>query len=1262
MTFVGSMPSKNCSTVENDNMNNIEITINGKLIQTSPDKTILEVVREQNLDDIPTLCHDERIEPFGSCFLCVVEVEGLNKLVPSCATKVTKGMVIHTDNDRIRSSRKTALELLLSNHYADCIGPCVDSCPAHVDAQGYIALISMGKYEEALALIKEQNPLPESIGRVCVRNCEDSCRRQHVEEPVAINFLKRFVADVDADHHWTPAPKTANGKKVAVIGGGPSGLTCSYYLALEGHQVTILEKLPELGGMLRYGIPEYRLPKKILDDEIKWITDLGVTVQTGVEMGKDFTVKSLMSDGYDSVYLSVGAQSASTMRLEHEDDTEGVIKGVDFLRDIQQGGLPELSGTVAIVGGGNTAIDAARTALRCKAEKVVIVYRRSVNEMPANDEEIKAAGEEGIQFEFLTLPTKIVREENRLKAIECIRMELHEAKPGERPRPVPIEGSEFTMPVDFLIGAIGQNVDTSFVEGSEGCELEKWGTIKVDEDTMATSLPGVFAGGDAVTGPLTAIMSIAQGHTAAKSIAQYLEKGTAEAPDFKFYSFKHRFDEIPEGEFECIAKVPREKMPELPADERTSTFDEVDLGFSEAQSLHEAERCLECGCSEYYDCALRKYADRFEVNIEDFIGEVKRYDVDKAHPFFVLDPNKCINCGKCVRTCSEMLEISALSFVYRGFKSVVKPAMERTLPETNCVSCGNCIDVCPTGAIAENFQHKVLGILKKENYESVCQFCSQGCAINYKVIDENIFHVANSEESVMDSHNQGYLCLKGRFGHRYLSGEDRLLSPLIRENRTQREASWNEAIETAVEKVKQIISVHGPESVAVFGSPNLSNEELYLLQKFARVGLKSNNIHSLTNMLYGIDQDCLDDSIGMTTSTASMDEIEKADVIVVMNATGSEENLITELKIKKAQKRGAKFVLFSSSEIKLTKFADLWIDNKKGTSTVIMNGLAREYLKLPTADRKAIENRTSGLSKLEEMVAPFTRSNVATTTGTSVSSYEELLDLLLDPDKKVVFVYNLDSWREKAKNDLQSVANFLILTGRLQGEGNGLVLMREYANSSGVADMGVSPNHLPGQVGVNETEEISRIGKVWNSSLPTFKNNDLKEAMKSGKIKAALIFGEDPLALVENRKYFDHIGFVLVSDSFHTHSTAEADVVLPAATYMEQEGTYTTCDRRVQLVKQINNPKNGYENWQIISKLAGSFSDSFNYDSAEDVRKEIETVSRLSLSSNGIPNLKNVHPGFSIYQTQMGTMNPEKPTIIFSEEFFRSRVRNRLRQ
>ncbi len=1249
-------------------MNMIKVNINGQEIQTTPDKTILEVVREHNLDDIPTLCHDDRIEPFGSCFLCVVEVEGMNRLLPSCATKVTDGMVITTDNDRIKSSRKTALELLLSNHYADCIGPCIDNCPAHVDAQGYIALISMGKYKEALALVKERNPMPLSIGRVCVRNCEDACRRACVEESVAINFLKRFVADLDADEKWTPERKPATGKKIAVVGGGPSGLTCSYYLAKEGHDVTILEKLPELGGMLRYGIPEYRLPKAVLDDEIKWITDMGVTVKTGIEMGKDFTVESLKKDGYDTIYLSVGAHTASTMRLEHEDDTEGVIKGIDFLRDVQMGDLPEMKGTVAIVGGGNTAIDAARTALRCKADKVVIVYRRSVKEMPAHEAEIEAAREEGIQFEFLTLPTKIVRDGNRLKAIECIRMELKEGKPGERPRPVPIEGSEFTMEVDFLIGAIGQAVDTSFVTDSEDVHLEKWGTITVNEETLETSVPGVFAGGDAVTGPYTAILSIAQGRQAADSIHSYLNTGKAEPQDFKFYSFKHRFDDIPEGEFACIEKDPREHMPELDATERIGTFDEVELGFSEEQSLHETERCLECGCSVYYDCALRKYADRFQIDITDFIGEVKRYKVDEDHPFIVLDPNKCINCGKCVRTCSEMLDVSALGFVNRGFKAVVKPAMERPLLETNCISCGNCIDVCPTGAIAEHFPHKVLGTLEKDNYESVCNFCSLGCKLNFKMIDGEIFHVSNSEPSVIQSHNEGYLCAKGRFGHRFLMGKERMLSPMIRKDRKLVEADWDTAIQTTVDRIKAVVDQYGPDSVAVFGSPKMSNEELYLLQKLARVGIKTNNVDSFSNLLYGLELNCLDDAIGMTGSTADTDDIAKADVIVAVNANAQEENLLTELKIKKAQKRGAKFVLLSSSEIKLTKSADLWVDNKKGTSTTLINGLVRELLKSNRIDREYLAGHVEHFAELEQMVEPFTRSDVSVATGITADKYEKFLSLLTDPDQNIVFVYNLDSWKDKSRNDLQAITNFLVASNRLSREGNGLIVTRDFANSTGLAEMGVSPDYLPGFVKFHELEEQGRIAKAWDADLKMFKPVDLKGRILNGDIKAMLIFGEDPLAIAENSRYFDHVEFVMLSDIFRTHTAGEADVILPAATYMEQDGTFTTCDRRVQTVQQIKPPKTGMKNWRLIAGIGEKLSNGFQYGDAAALDREIRTVNRFYVNGGGKPDFDNTgyftptgKPGFSIFQTQISTVNPEKPTILYSEEFYRNRIRNLLR-
>jgi formate dehydrogenase major subunit len=1252
-------------------MEQIKLTINGKEILTTPGKTILEVVNEHKIDKIPTLCYDKRIEPYGSCFLCVVEIEGMNKLVPSCCTPVTNGMVIHTDNERIRSSRKTALELLFSNHYADCIGPCIDNCPSNVDAQGYIALISLGKYEEALELIKKQNPLPLSIGRVCVRDCELACRRDIVDEPVAINNLKRYVADIDAKHKWIPEIKPNKNKNVAVIGGGPSGLTCAYYLTLEGYSVTIFEKLPELGGMLKYGIPEYRLPKKVLNDEIKWIIDLGINVKTNIEMGKDFNINSLFNNGFDAIYIAVGAHKASNMRLKNEDDTKGVLWGIDFLRELPTK-TPNLKGTVIVVGGGNTAIDAARTALRCGADTVKIVYRRSIKEMPAHPFEIEAAREEGVEFLFLTLPKNIIRNGNRLSAIECLKMELKDAKPGERPRPVPIENSEFILECNYLIGAIGQQVDTSFNDPENECQLEAWGTIKVDDNTMKTSINGVFAGGDTVTGPYTAISAIAHGKIAAQSIGKYLNTGKIEKQQKPFLSFKHNLSEISEHELEHIEKIARNKMPELPLEKRTDNFDEVELGYSDAQSTSEVLRCMECGCSEYYDCTLRKYADDFNINISDYIGETRQYKVDNRHPFIVLDANKCINCGRCVRTCSEILEISALGFINRGFKAVIKPAMERPLLETNCISCGNCIDTCPTGAISENFPFKALGTLGKNNHRSICNFCSIGCNINYKVIDNNIFYVSNSTDEITDSHNMGYSCIKGRFGHRYLMDPDRLGKPIIKTSGKIRESEWQEAITFTAKHLKAIINKYGPDSIAVFGSPKYSNEELYLIQKLARTGLKTNNISSFSNLLCCPEQDCLDDSLGITVSTTTMDNIDKADIIVVINSDLSDENLIMELKIKAAQKKNTKLILINSSEIKLTKFVDLWVDTRRGTNTVLLTGIARELINKGKTDKHFIQNKTTGFSTLCEMVSTFSPARVCSLTGVDIQKYEQLIELLNNPDDNIVFIYNLDSRKEKAKGDLRAIANLLLLNNRINRDGNGLILLRDFANSIGLSDMGVSPQYLPGYIKFHENNEINRISSFWETDLKKiFKPVNFLEKMLRSKIKGMLIFGEDPLINTDNFKYFKGVEFLLVHDMFYSHTARDANVVLPAASYIEQEGTYTSCDRRIQKVKQILKPKCGKPNWEIIANLAGHFNKGFEYESAEEIFKEIKQINRFykNCSINGFWAedifqkeffTKNKKANFSIYDIDMTTLSPEKQEIIFSENYFKTKIKNKL--
>ena len=602
----------------------LKIKINDREYAANAGDTILDVVRKYDIDTIPTLCHDPKLPPYGSCYLCVVEVEGLEKLVPSCSSPVGPNMAIHTDNERIRASRRTALELLLSNHYADCLGPCTQTCPAGVDVQGYIALMSMGRHREAIKLIKEKNPLPLVCGRVCVRECESACRRNLVDDRVGIDYLKRYASDVERENPWIPEAQKRNGKKVAIVGGGPAGLTCAYFLALEGYAPTIFEASEKLGGMLRYGIPEYRLPKALLDQEIKWIIDRGVEVRTGMRWGKDFTVQSLKEMGFDATFLAIGAQKAKAIGLAGEERIEGIIGGADFLRSMQSADPPILSGTVVVSGGGNTAVDAARTALRIGAGKVHIVYRRTMKEMPAHQMEIDAACEEGVDMIFLSTPVSIVEKEGRVEALRCIRMELGEPDASGRRSPVPVKGSEYDLPCDFVIAAIGQDIDLPASPAENGLVATRQNAIKVDKGSFATSIPGVFAGGDAITGPAVAIDAIAHGRAAALAMDQYMRTGKADGRQANvFISRKEAFGEIPESEFLHVPRVAKEKMAELPVEERIKSQVEVEVGFTESQALNETGRCLECGCASYFDCALRKYATHFGIDFTGLPGRTK---------------------------------------------------------------------------------------------------------------------------------------------------------------------------------------------------------------------------------------------------------------------------------------------------------------------------------------------------------------------------------------------------------------------------------------------------------------------------------------------------------------------------------------------------------------------------------------------------------------------------------------------------------------
>ena len=478
------------------------------------------------------------------------------------------------------------------------VSPCKATCPAHISVQGYVALAARGKYREALELIKQENPLPAICGRVCHHPCESECKRGDFDEPVAIDSIKRFLADLDLKSETRCVPKIEQKRdeKVAVIGSGPAGLSCAYYLAVEGYDVTVFEKLPVLGGMLTVGIPSYRLPRDIIEAEIQVIRDMGVEFKTGVEIGKDFTIGQLRTRGFKAFFMAVGAQECKALSIPGE-ELEGVVPGVEYLRDINLGGKVPLGDRVAVIGGGNVAMDTVRTALRSGSKKPFIIYRRSEKEMPANEEEIHECREEGIEIMTLTNPKRIIGENGRVKAIECVRMGLGEPDASGRRRPVTIDGSEFVLEVDAVVPAIGQETDWACLTEECACKLTDWGAMMVHPLTLQTDDPDIFAGGDAKTGPATVIEAIAAGKQAAISIGRFIRGEDLKAGREK------EWEAVKEVSTVGYDRMPRARMPILAAEARTSNFDEVQLGFTEEQVKAEASRCLSCGvCSECYQC------------------------------------------------------------------------------------------------------------------------------------------------------------------------------------------------------------------------------------------------------------------------------------------------------------------------------------------------------------------------------------------------------------------------------------------------------------------------------------------------------------------------------------------------------------------------------------------------------------------------------------------------------------------------------------
>lgn len=1272
----------------------ITFTLDGQAVDAVQGESILNCAKRLDFD-IPNLCHHQG-EKQQECGLCVVEVQstdGNTAVVKACQTLVCSNTRVITQSSQLTELRQQALNHLLDDHFADCEAPCQQACPAGVDVQAYLHHIAQGNHQQAVKIIKQTLPLPQSIGRVCPAFCEDACRRSAIDSPVAIRQLKRHAADLDAAKSpYIPERAPLTHKKIAIIGSGPAGISAGFYLSNNGHDVSIFEAMPEAGGWLRYGIPEYRLPKAILDQEIDILCQNGLSILLNQQLGRDIHLEQLIND-YDAVCLAIGAQKAVPMTYPGS-DLAGCFLGVDYLKDHCTEQSLQLGRRVAVIGGGNTAIDCARTAIR-QGAAVTLVYRRTREEMPAEVYEIEEAEFEGVEFYFLTNPIQNHGDSNgRVNAITFEKMALGEADSSGRRRPVST-GETFTECFDTVIPAVSQTPDMAFLNHPQSqlstgeVALTRWNTFQGCQHTMSAGVEKLFVLGDSRTGPATAIAAVADGKKAADAIEKLLNgQLSCQLNQQVFNSVKADNGQLSAQHFADVDPAPRAKAVELSAKARRHNFNEVELGLTSDSAIAEAQRCLSCGCQANTQCGLRNYATQYQVSVDPAKSAARQFTQDSSSPFIEFDANRCISCGACVEVCHQQAGHKAISFEADHFhalpqtnsQSTATNAPQRRAPrvgfsasmaDSQCVQCGSCVQVCPTGALSDQRAQLQGQTTPLKVTSTICTYCGVGCRLNLHV-DENlnkVIHVTGDDDSPV---NQGMLCVKGRFGFDFINDQQRLQTPLIRKQGQLVAASWAEAIRYIATKLSEIKQAHGSDAIAGLASAKATNEDNYLFQKFFRSVIGTNNIDHCARLCHASTVTALYDALGSGAMTNDIASIDHADLIFIIGSDTTNAHPIIASRIKQALiQHGARLVVADPKRVDIADSAELYVAQKPGSDVMLLNAVMQQIIINDWHDLDYLAERVEGYSELyEEVMLPnYNLANAEKVTGIAAADIAKLANMIGTAQKTAVFYAMGITQHTSGHDNVTAIANLQLLCGNIGIEGAGINPLRGQSNVQGACDMGALPNYFSGYQKIDDPLIQMRFRRAWNKEeLPHnigLAATEMMHALYHGELKALYVMGENPVLSDPDQAHvlrgLQNAELLVVQDIFLTETAQLADVVLPAFSFAEKRGHFTNTERRVQqLQAAVEPPKQAKADWQIVNDIAMQMGADWHYQSEQQIWHEITAVTpqyRGISWANMDPNTSNGrmgiqwpcpadgHPGTPILHTRkftrgLGKMRP----------------------